>query len=204
MRAVIKDLLLRCPPSSDLACWKQVIQDEQYRCVVEAYKDARTIVDLGANIGLASRYFSFHYPQARIISVEPDESNFSVLELNSNDSMELVHAGIWSKTCRLSTNREFRDRNDWAVRTAESHEGIRGITLPELMDEREIKQIDILKVDVEGAEFELFKDARFLKDVGIVAMEIHKELGNQMELLDTLTTNGFDFAWFGETLLATR
>jgi len=44
--------------------------------------ECRTIIDLGANIGLATLYLAHAYPDARIVSVEPEESNHAILQTN--------------------------------------------------------------------------------------------------------------------------
>ena len=68
--------------SSDINTFYQVIFNLDYDIPVS--QEPNVILDLGANIGLASVYFLNKYPQSAVIAVEPEESNFNMLQLNLN------------------------------------------------------------------------------------------------------------------------
>ena len=68
------------PLSSDLDCLEQVFINEQYRLPFSF--EPRIIVDAGANIGAASIYFAKKWPDAKILALEPEESNFGILRKN--------------------------------------------------------------------------------------------------------------------------
>src|SRR5687767_2297600 len=57
---------------------------------------AKTIVDIGAHVGCATRLFKSRYPTARIIAFEPNPSSFAILERNleGTSDVELVRAGL--------------------------------------------------------------------------------------------------------------
>ena len=78
--------------------WQQVFVNCEYD-FPELSPSASTIVDLGANIGLATLYFAARYPQASILAVEPAAENFNVL-LRKTQSLGLrVHryqAAVWT------------------------------------------------------------------------------------------------------------
>jgi hypothetical protein len=66
--------------TSDLDVHREIFVNEQYKH--DFLAAPRVIVDVGANIGLSSIYFAIHYPNARILALEPEESNFRLLRKN--------------------------------------------------------------------------------------------------------------------------
>ena len=129
------------------------------------------VVDGGAYVGFSSLYFADKYPTARIIAIEPEPSNFSALRANTRGvpRIEPVHAGLWHKPGSL----KLRDTGtgEWGFRTAEAENGVPARTVESVVSE--YGRIDILKLDIEGAEAKLFEDPRWLHNVGILAIEIH-------------------------------
>ncbi|WP_367142113.1 FkbM family methyltransferase [Propionivibrio sp.] len=58
------------------------------------------IVDCGGNIGMAALWFAKQFPRSKIISIEPDENNLELLQLNTqafSDRITIIHGGIWNK-----------------------------------------------------------------------------------------------------------
>src|SRR5579883_1485462 len=66
--------------SSDLACLQKVLFKQEYRLPFDLAP--RVIVDAGANIGAASLYFATRFPEATILALEPEQSNFQLLRKN--------------------------------------------------------------------------------------------------------------------------
>src|SRR5918911_488572 len=76
-----RDLWLRTY-GGDLFIFHEVFLDDCYHIPTAWVPNVRTVVDLGANIGLTTLYFAKSYPQARFICIEPDPNNASVLRRN--------------------------------------------------------------------------------------------------------------------------
>ncbi len=199
-------LLARVPPSSDFACWHQVIGEEQYKPLVELSdepKDVKTILDLGANVGYASYYFSKSFPDAQIYALEPSGDNIMImcLNLDPGGNVSIREGGIWSSNAMLSMMSGFRDGKEWSHQLVEDEGGdIQGFTVDDMCSE----EIDILKIDVEGAEFEMFKKPDFLKRTKVLGVEIHHECGDADMIHDTLRKYGFTFYNHGEILVASN
>lgn len=143
---------------------------------------ARTIVDLGANIGITVLWFRSINPGARIIAVEPDPYTFTKLRLNVGHDplVTCVNAAITPESGPVAF---VSAKESWVSRVADSvssgTRSVPGITLDELVTGERIDAIDILKVDIEGMEFSVLPGARCLADAGQVVGELHPHLTNQ-------------------------
>jgi FkbM family methyltransferase len=93
----------------------------------------------------------------------------------------MLHGGVWNKDTTLMLNRAFRDGKDWSISLEESKAGdgdINGYSLTKIVAKIN-GNIDILKIDIEGAEKMIFEDETatdFLNKVKCIAIEIHDEL----------------------------
>lgn len=169
---------------SDIRVFKQIFVDNEYDSL-NLPETANTIVDLGANIGLSALFFVKKYPNAHIIAVEPDTVNFEFMKRNLEDysnHVALLKAAIWPSDGAVSLV-EHDESNEglgaWGYRTETLTEGaeasVSAISIPTLMNQFSMDFIDILKVDIEGAEYELFeKDYEsWLDKVGLIIIETH-------------------------------
>jgi FkbM family methyltransferase len=170
---------------SDIAVFQQVFINADYASP-HLPQDADVIIDLGANIGLTSLFFAAKYPNARIIAIEPDPGNFALLSSNlaqiSPRAMTLPIA-IWSSDCELHVRRTDVNGNplgDWGVQVGQSVPGasitVRGRSMGRLIDDLDLQRIDIVKIDIEGAEKELFEasDLAWLEVVNMIIVETHE------------------------------
>jgi FkbM family methyltransferase len=130
------------------------------------------ILDLGANVGLASLYLMKSWPTAMVVAVEPDAENVKLLRLNASRA-EIVQAAIASERCRVKIANP--DAPAWSYQTERSdHGAIEGITVSTILDKFPMHQPFICKVDIEGAEIELFsKNANWVQRFPIIIMEPH-------------------------------
>jgi FkbM family methyltransferase len=172
------------PGTSDVKVIRQVFAAGEYS-PLSGLPDVQTIVDCGANIGCTSAYLLDQYPKSRLIAIEPDTGNMALCKRNLRqyrDRVTFVQAGVWSTRCGLVVSRgEFRDGQPWSFQvrptTADEKPEIQAITLNDLLAEFGINQIDILKIDVEGAEREIFlaSDQSWLRRTRTIAIELHDQ-----------------------------
>jgi FkbM family methyltransferase len=141
------------------------------------------IIDCGANIGASAFYFLHRYPHARIVVVEPDPGNMEICRRNLapfGDKITYVQGGVWSSTGPLVVERgQFRDGAEWSfqVRSAKQGESFdaHAFTISDLMAAGRFPRIDLLKVDIEAAEAEVFGQSTlpWLVQIRNLVIELH-------------------------------
>ena len=138
----------------------------------------KVIVDGGAYTGLSTVYFAKKYPKAKIIAIEPEESNFNILKLNTHKFKNVIpiRAAIWKEKTYLELL--YSEQGYWATTAREvknkTIKSVRAITVVDIIKDNN-DQIDILKLDVEGAEKEIFsnKDISWLENLRVLIIELH-------------------------------
>src|ERR1035441_3081222 len=161
--------------SSDGTLFQQIFANHQYD--LRPARRPVSIVDAGANIGLASVFYANKYPDAKIISIEPQTDNFRMLKLNTSPYPNItpVQAAIWN------TNGEIYLRDPgWgnaSFRAGDSNgtgHMVRALTIERLMLDHQLDYIDLLKMDIEGAEKEVFEGSEgWIERVGMIVIELH-------------------------------
>lgn len=196
-------------PSTDLPTFGQIFFNEDYR--FDVLRDPRVIVDAGANIGLASVYFANRYPASRIVAVEPEPGNLEMLKRNASyySNIEVEAAALWNATGHIALLDP--GLGEWGFMTG-SHERegypgevigkVRATTIDKLMRDRGIDRIDILKIDIEGAEREVFEDASaWIDKVDLLVVELHDRIKPGCGESVVAAAAGFDHRWTqGENL----
>ncbi|MHB8539105.1 MAG: FkbM family methyltransferase [Candidatus Dormibacteria bacterium] len=162
--------------TSDVSLFDEIIVNAEYAW--ESFPSPRVIVDAGANAGLTSVFYANRYRGAKIIAVEPEPSNFALLKKNVTPYPNIiaVQAALWKENIMLSIHDPGRGK--WGFQTRNERESnnvrVRGLTLDRLMDEYDCSYIDILKIDIEGSEKELFENpAPWVDKVGMIVIELH-------------------------------
>jgi len=196
--------------TTDISVFEEVLVNAEYQFAFSS--NARVIVDAGANIGLTSVFFANRYPGARIFAVEPESSNFALLADNVSpyENVVPIQAALWGETTWL--NLANPGTGNWGFQT-ESHnhsapaEGlVRGWTLDELMRKYNIDYIDVLKIDIEGAEKEVFETAeRWIDRVGTIVIELHDRFKPGCSRVVYCATKDFPYELRrGETVVLSR
>jgi FkbM family methyltransferase len=135
------------------------------------------IVDAGANIGAAAVWHALTYPKAKIVAIEPDVSNFALLKKNA-EAFPLItplNAAIAARRGTLYLNDP--GGGEWAFRTAdkpvEKGYAVDALTLEDVMPTSGVTPF-ILKIDIEGAESDLFsRHCDALNQFPVVVIELH-------------------------------
>lgn len=170
-----------------------------------------TIVDCGANIGLATRYLKQAFPNARVVAIEPDEENFSLLSRNMEKlkGCEAVQAAVWPVDGWVELERDGLRHS--AFRTKAMTEGkgsIEALSIPGIMRRFGLDRIGLLKIDIEGAEMELFSapDLSWLDRVDRIAIELHDifKPGCGDAFFKAMSSAAWTYRFYGEVVYCER
>jgi FkbM family methyltransferase len=140
-----------------------------------------TIVDAGANIGLASIYFANKYPSARIFAIEAEGANFALMARNVEPypAITPIHAALWNHDGEISVEQPEPDAPEYSFVTREEpgRQGrpVRAVTMRTLMRETGLEKVDLAKIDIEGAERQVFAEPEWLADTRSVMVETHDQ-----------------------------
>jgi FkbM family methyltransferase len=150
---------------------------------VEPYSP-RTILDGGANIGLASQIFGYMFPSATVIAVEAASNNYEMLRLNTAHLPNVIplHAGIWPRTTALHVTNTAE--GEWAHILEEvdtcsvGMECVNAVTIDLIQDLFNINNFDFIKLDIEASEKGVFTNdssnqLQWLDGVHVLAIELH-------------------------------
>ena len=148
------------------------------QCALSLPSPPTLIVDAGANIGCTAVFLARAYPTARVVAVEPDRGNADLARKNcaSYPNVSIVEGAVWPRSVMLEI--ENPQDESWAFRMREvplggERSGMRGLTIDELSNGA---RIDLLKVDIESGERQLFsEETAWLARVGAMLVELHGE-----------------------------
>jgi FkbM family methyltransferase len=138
------------------------------------------ILDLGANIGAAARYFRRQYPESRLIAVEPEGQNAHLCDLNlrqvaaASASHSVVQAAVGSRQGSLFLADPGVGEWGYQVGTSGERE-VAVVDVPSLLaDLPETVRPFLCKIDIEGGEKDLFSANHFwVYDFAVVILELH-------------------------------
>lgn len=189
----------------DFATFCEVSLEKAY---LNELTDARFIIDGGGNIGLTAAFFANRYPQALIATVEPDSSNFALLTQNTAAYPQIkpLQGGVWSKTAHLHIVDGSVGNNAFTV--AELDQPIAGsipaYSLPDIMAMHGQTKVDIVKLDIEGAEKQVFGAGyeSWLPHTRLLIVELHDRMlpGCSKALFTAICQYDFRLELRGENL----
>ena len=120
----------------------------------------KIIIDLGANIGIETLRFNYLFPNSKIISVEPDKENYEILKKNTNDNKNIItlNNGIWNDDFFLKIKYKSIDNSQKIsfTKASSGDQSVKSITVSTIIKQHALNKIDILKIDLEGAENVIF------------------------------------------------
>jgi FkbM family methyltransferase len=185
--------------TSDVATFSEVFMAGQYDLPVDDLAPAH-ILDLGANVGYASVCFASRWPKARILALEPSSQNFALLQRNLAPwpSVTALQGAVWSHAGTVRIANPDDDANAFRMGeragTAGEGEDIPAFTVPQLMAKLGCTRVNLLKMDVEGAEAEILRGhPDWLDAVDVLVIELHDRIapGCSETLYDALRGRHF-------------
>lgn len=184
---------------------------KKYIYYLELESPAPRILDCGAHIGLATIFFKSMFPNAQITAFEPEPANLELLhknlEVNHMTDVEVIPKAIWTEEGTMQLYVDEDQENHWSSTSSlfrgswTSKQPTTPITVETVKLSTFITQkIDVLKLDVEGAEIDVLKECRDkLSLVDHIFVEFHATRERRPEELVTLLLNsGYELTVYSE------
>lgn len=189
--------------SSDLEVLESVLLNQEYKVATQALmkntiKSNFNIIDAGGNIGLTTLYFFSFFPASRFIIIEPDKENLTVLnknlKANGISNAVVLQKALWIGDERLIIDNSFRDGKEWSLSVNKcegtsqnnTNNQIDGISLQRICADYKISEVDLFKMDIEGAERFLFTDNDFISAIETYIKKMVIEIHDEFNIRDTI------------------
>jgi FkbM family methyltransferase len=139
------------------------------------------IIDAGAHVGFASLFYANRWPSAQVIAVEPEPNNCELLRMNcsSYPNVTIIQGALWYERTRLRIVNP--DAQSWGFRVNQralqksgSHP-VEAYSVSDLLNLSGHSRISLLKIDIEGAELDVFANNPhpWLDKVDAILIELH-------------------------------
>jgi FkbM family methyltransferase len=167
------------PRSSDTQTFYQVFLADEYK--IDFVKNPKVIIDGGANIGLFSIKMKNEFPDATIVCVEPDPENFQLLQKNLSPYQRVIfeNSGIWSSDTKLKVFDKY-NLGKWGMMVEEDlvSGNVNAISINSLLKKNKLEFVDILKLDIETSEKQVFlaNYEEWLPKVRMIIIEFHDRI----------------------------
>lgn len=201
--------------TSDIPTFHQIFTFRDYDIPLPF--EPKNIIDAGANVGFAAVYFTNKYPQARIACIEPEQSNFEVLRENTQGYPNIkpfknAIANQGGTTFNVvdsgGGNWGFMTLDETATANKKVVDTVTTIGIQEIADQMGFNQIDLLKIDIEGAEKELFEKnyESWLPKTRCLIIELHDGMkpGCSKSFFAAISKYNFSYRHRGENLIFTK
>jgi FkbM family methyltransferase len=160
--------------TSDTMVFGNVFMEEEYSFGLPS--SANVIVDAGANIGMTPIYYAKMFPKARIFAIEAERSNFELMLKNIEPYPNItpIHAALWGSEGNISIADPLPGAfGSWGFTVSSQPGDVRAITISSLMRDFGIDHIDLLKIDIEGSEKEVFEACDWQDRFDSIVIELH-------------------------------
>lgn len=165
--------------SSDPFVFRQIMIENEYLPLEKLRIE--TMIDLGANIGLASAWFLGRFPQASVLAVEAAADNAAVCRQNLapyGSRAGVVHGAAWSCRTALTLHPQICAADNIVQQSRAGDSAgmqVEGWDIPSLIELSGFAQVDLLKIDIEGAEAEVFRSGapQWLGRIRNLCIELH-------------------------------
>jgi FkbM family methyltransferase len=184
--------------TSDFGIINEVYIVKEYNKLSNFIRQDSVVIDIGAHIGVFSILAGKKAFRGKVFAYEPFEENFEMLNknitLNNMKNISAFKLGISNKKGKrkLVISRDNSGGHSFYEKNGEKVE-IKTITLKQVFEQNKIKKCDFLKIDCEGAEYEILLNTpfKYLKKIKSISAEYH-DTGDINKLKEYLEKAGFN------------
>ena len=197
--------------SSDFKVFRAIAVFGQYNVPKITSNNVKTIIDLGSNIGFSVMHFKSKFPAAQVIAVEPEKKNYDQLVKNVKEysNVNCLQNAIWHSQKNLGIFDS--GLGEYGFRVVDGNQkqvgSVDAITMDDIISRYNLQTIDILKIDIEGAEKELFtyNYENWLPKVRCIVIELHDTFrpGCATAFFKAISSREFDIFCKGEDIIIT-
>ena len=173
------------------------------------------IIDCGSNIGCSTNYFINSYKNAKIISIEPDDDNFSLLSKNVKNENAILYKRAISNENFCYEVKEAEDNRAKSIIKVNQENSKKTLTINQILNEESNKNFSpfLIKIDIEGHEKDLFSsNTEWFDKFRIIIIEIHDWMlpGNSVSkgyltsIVESMKKNNRDTIIKGENLISIK
>lgn len=172
--------------------------DDAYK--IKNVKNPKTIIDIGANIGAFTIKAAQAFPKATIISFEPSIETYNILTRNLIEN-KIKNVKSFNQAVAKKNGQSFLyDPGPSGLRSLHNSRGsskkitVKTLSLNKVISDLKINKCDFLKIDCEGAEYEIIYNLKpaNLKKIKFMSLEFHDGIqGNHEDLIKFLNKQGF-------------
>ncbi len=162
---------------------QNILVDREYTPPGYEVRDDDIVIDIGGNIGVFAVHAARQTPRGRVYAFEPSGENYELLRqnisLNKFENISAFHAAVVGTPgpVKLYLNHQGGFHSIQSDRRSDSskYELVEGVKLQEIFDRHEIAHCDLLKIDCEGAEYEILYNLprQYFDRIDRITMEYH-------------------------------
>jgi FkbM family methyltransferase len=190
---------------SDVRMFEQIFVNKEYDINIPF--EPKIIFDLGANVGYASVLFANRHPHAKIYALEPEDNNFAIAQKNLEPykNVTLIKGAVWHTSEDISVVDKGHGEAAFMIEKGKSEKSVQAFTINEIMRLAGVAEIDILKIDIEGSEKEIFEQGfeAWIPVTKLIIAETHDRYkpGTSKAVFSAIGKYNFSLEISGENLI---
>jgi FkbM family methyltransferase len=165
----------------------------EFESISKAYPKSQKglIIDAGGYIGTAAIALAKMYPEATVVTIEPSSENFEILKKNIVNYKDIhVENAALVPHATGSVQLHNRGTGDWGFTVVEAPQdadpqfiqNVETITIENILFKYGYDDVMVLKMDIEGGEYQLFHEMSWLRSTSVLLVELHERIVRGCEI----------------------
>ncbi len=182
----------------------EVFKFREYRSAQEIIQNSNgAIVDVGAHAGYFSLWTAVLNSKIKIYALEPVKENFDFLKQNLAENnfknIKAENVALTRETGEINIFLSEDSHNHSLLPISDQVQKIKGLSLVDFIKKYKIKKISLLKMDIEGGEYEIFEnlEKENFSQIENIFLEYHQSENRNFKVIENiLRENGFSVEVF--------